>query len=191
VRDWNVVVTVRGGGFNSVRKLLREFGPIHPTGFYNVLVMRVEDVRGLLEALRDRACRDPLALTGLARVRPVARAFDYHSAEEFEARARDAALEWVPELAGKAFHVRQHRRGFKGRLSTPDEERFLDRALLAALEKAEAPGHIAFEDPDAILAVETLGGRAGLALWTREDLWRYPFLGLSRAPRTAPGGGSR
>jgi len=37
-------------------------------------------------------------------------------------------------LAGKSFHVRLHRRGFKGRLSTAKEERFLDEALLDALD---------------------------------------------------------
>ena len=80
-------------------------------------------------------------------------------------------------LKGKSFHVRLHRRGFKGTLSTPKEERFLDEALLDALEAEGAPGHIAFTDPDAILQIETIDGRAGLSLWQREDLQRYPFLG--------------
>ena len=33
-------------------------------------------------------------------------------------------------------------------------------------------------DPDAILAVETIGTEGGMSLWTREDLTAYPFLGL-------------
>jgi hypothetical protein len=35
--------------------------------------------------------------------------------------------------------------------------------------------------PDAgrILQIETIDGRAGLSLWRREDLRRYPFLGVS------------
>jgi tRNA(Ser,Leu) C12 N-acetylase TAN1 len=37
---------------------------------------------------------------------------------------------------------------------------------------------VVFDDPDAILSVDTVGDRAGLALWTREELRRYPFLGL-------------
>jgi hypothetical protein len=74
--------------------------------------------------------------------------------------------------------VRLHRRGFKGRLSTQVEERFLDTFLLESLERAGAPGHIRFEEPDAIVAVKTVGQRAGLALWTRDDLKRYSFLGL-------------
>jgi hypothetical protein len=55
---------------------------------------------------------------------------------------------------------------------------FLDKVLLEALAQAGTPGQITFDDPDAIVAVETVGNRAGLALWTREDLQRYPFLNL-------------
>jgi hypothetical protein len=40
------------------------------------------------------------------------------------------------------------------------------------------PGRITFADPDAILALETVDCRAGLSLWSREDLQRYPFLHL-------------
>ncbi len=73
-------------------------------------------------------------------------------------------------------HVRLYRRGFKGRLSSHDEERFLDDALLQALEAAGTPRRITFDDPDAVIDVETLGNWAGLSLWTRADLARYPFL---------------
>jgi hypothetical protein len=71
-----------------------------------------------------------------------------------------------------------HRRGFKGGLSTPKEERFLDEALLDALEKQGTPGRIDFEDPDAVIQIETVDGRAGMSLWTRDDLRRCGFLGL-------------
>jgi hypothetical protein len=71
-----------------------------------------------------------------------------------------------------------HRRGFKGRLSSPDEERFLDEVLLVALDEAGVPGRISFEAPDAIIAIETVGKRAGMSFWRRADLENYPFLGL-------------
>ena len=66
-----------------------------------------------------------------------------------------------------------------GPVSTPKEERFLDEALLDALDAEGAPGRIAFTDPDAILQIETIDGRAGISLWDREDLQRYPFLGAA------------
>src|SRR3974377_1924546 len=42
--------------------------------------------------------------------------------------------------------------------------------------KAGKPGKISFSDPDAVVAIDTIDGRAGLALWTREDLLRYHLL---------------
>jgi hypothetical protein len=41
------------------------------------------------------------------------------------------------------------------------------------------PGRITFEDPDAIIAVETVAQWAGLSLWKREDLKQYPFIRLN------------
>ncbi len=178
VRDWNVVVSVREGGFSRARKLLGEFGAVSPSGFLNLLVMRVDDPKQLLEALTARATREPDDLAYLGRVAPIRSTFTFQSPEEFEARAREAALAFLPELAGKAFHVRMHRHGFKGRLSSHEEERLLGAILYEALAKAGTPGHVTFEDPDAILVVETLGNKAGVSLWTREELRRYPFLRL-------------
>jgi hypothetical protein len=45
---------------------------------------------------------------------PVTRTFDIETPAEFEGKAREAAPTFVPDLAGNAFHVRFHRRGFKG-----------------------------------------------------------------------------
>jgi len=42
-----------------------------------------------------------------------------------------------------------------------------------------SPGRITFTDPDAILQIETIDGRAGVSLWQRDDLQRYTFLGAS------------
>jgi hypothetical protein len=80
-------------------------------------------------------------------------------------------------LAGTSFYVRLHWRGFKGRLSTPKEQRFLDEALLDAWDALGRPGRISFADPDALLQIETIDGRAGVSLRRREDLRRDPFLG--------------
>lgn len=102
----------------------------------------------------------------------------FQSPEEFEAKAREAVGSWLTRLAGKSFHVRLHRRGFKRRLSSQEEERSLDTFLLQSLEQRGTPGRITFDDPDAIIAVETVGQRAGFSLWTREDMQRYPFLKL-------------
>jgi hypothetical protein len=86
---------------------------------------------------------------------------------------------WAPLFAGKRFHVRLHRPGLKGILSTPDEERFLDEALLQALSGAGMLGHIGFDDADFVIHIETIDRRAGLSLWSGDEMQRYPFLSIS------------
>jgi tRNA(Ser,Leu) C12 N-acetylase TAN1 len=179
MHDWNVVVTAHDKGYTLTCELLEEIdlGPFVHTDFYNVIVMKAPDTQALMAKVEAiyRQIRD-LFSYGIARVAPAQQLFDFQSPEEFESKAREVVLTWLPSLAGKSFHVRLHRRGFKGRLSTPEEERFLDDALLEALQAAGTPGSLSFDDPDAIIQIETVGNRAGLSLWTREDLARYPFL---------------
>lgn len=178
MRDWNVIATVHPDGYREACHLLMEYGPLKRTDYYNVLVMKVEDRAAFVDVLAARVAEEPGFLNFVSHVVPVERAFDFFSPEEFEAKAGETALGFVDRLGGKRFHVRVHRRGFKGSLSTQTEERFLDDILLVALEEVGTPGKIAFDETDAILAVETVGNRAGMSLWTREDLERYPFLGL-------------
>jgi tRNA(Ser,Leu) C12 N-acetylase TAN1 len=178
MREWNIVLSLNEHGFKDAFKKLGRFGPIRKTGFFNVLFMRVDDIHRMIETLRKWTDEDPQALSFLSRLIPVTDVFSFQTPGEFEEKARKIALSWVPELTGKGFHVRIHRRGFKGRLSGLEEEHFLDKILLEALEKTGNPGHITFEDPDAIIAVETIGTWAGLLLWTREELQRYPFIRL-------------
>ncbi len=178
MRDWNVVITVHKRGFVPACEMLEELGPVAKTGFYNVLVMKVEDTRSFLETIHRWVAEDPYLLHIFARVVPATKTFNFQSAEEFEEKASKAVLTWVPEIAERSFHVRMHRRGFKEKLSSQVEERLLDEVLLKALNEEGKSGKIAFEDPDVIISVETVGGRAGLSLWTRDELKRYPLLGL-------------
>lgn len=178
MHDWNVVITVHEEGYNEARKQLERLGRVDRTDYFNVLLMRVEDARNFLELLRAEAQLEPGRFRSLARVMPVIQCFEFQNPAEFENKARQAVCAWLPSLQGKSFHLRMHRRGFKGKLSSMEEERFLDTYLLEALDLAGSKGRISFDDPDAIIALETLGTRAGLSLWTREELRRYPLLHL-------------
>ncbi len=175
---WNVVVSLHEHSFRRAFELLQGLGAVYTTDFLNVLVMEVSNIPRFLETLNVWVSDDPNLLQLLARVVPVTSTFSFQSPEEFETKAKEAVLYWLPILAGKNFHVRMHRRGFKGRISSHDEERFLDKILLEELGKMGNPGHITFEDPDAIIVVETVGQQAGLSCWTGEELQRYPFLRL-------------
>jgi tRNA(Ser,Leu) C12 N-acetylase TAN1 len=176
MHDWNVVVTVHEGGFSGACRLLGKIGPVSRTEFFNVLVMRAEDINALLERLRELVEREPGILNDIARLIPLQHVFNFQSPETFEEKAAEIVSRWVPVLADKSFHVRMRRRGFKGRLSSMDEERFLDDRILEALEKEGSQGRIVFENPDFIIAVESVGTRAGLSLWSRDELRRYEFL---------------
>lgn len=178
MHDWNVVASCREGLFREASAFLRELGPLAKTDFFNILVMRVPDIPRTLEKLREMLVEEPERTASISRFMPVVRCFAFQSPAEFEEKAREAVRGWLPSLAGRSFHVRMHRRGFKGRISSMDEERFLDDFLLQALRQAGTPGKITFDDPDAILVAETVGPRAGFSLWTREELARYPFLHL-------------
>jgi tRNA(Ser,Leu) C12 N-acetylase TAN1 len=85
-------------------------------------------------------------------------------------------LRLTPKLAGKSFHVRVHRRGFRRQLSARNEEQQLGAVLFEALEAAGSPATVTFGDPDAIVVIETVGERAGVSLFSREDMQRCPFL---------------
>lgn len=178
MKDWNVVVTIHEGHFREAFDLLKDFGQVGKTDFFNVLVMKGDNIQRLMTALRERISEQPSILSIVARIMPAFRSFNFHSPEEFEEKAREGVKDWIPSLSGKGFHVRIHRRGFKGRLSSLKEEQFLDNYLTCTLDERGATGHITFTDPDCIIAIETVANRAGLSLWTRDDLEAYPFLRL-------------
>jgi len=178
MKDWNVVVTLyqEERAIRRACRILRNLGEAAMTEFHNVLVMRVENIDGFVRDLSAMIDAEPGILNDISRVIGCSNTFDFADSKEFEAKARETALSWAPRLPGRSFFVRLHRRGLKSSLASPVEERFLDEALLAALESAGSPGRVRFEDPDFVIDVETVGHRAGMSLWTREDLAKYPFL---------------
>lgn len=175
---WNVLVNVHEHGFSRAYLLLKELGTVYMSDFENVLLMEVGNISKFLETLDTLMSDDPSLSRLLELVVPVTTTFSFQSPEEFETKAKEAVLSWLPTLAGKSFNVRMHRRGFKGEISSQHEEQFLDQILLEELGKMGNSGHITLENPDATIVLETVGQQAGLSCWTREDLQRYPMLKL-------------
>jgi len=180
LRDWNVVVTAQMAdhGYRIASELLRDFGTVCNTDFFNVLVMRVDEPFRFLDDLHAHLDALPGARASLARVMPVTSRFSFQSPEQFEARAQEQVKPWLARLAGSAFHVRMHRRGFKGRLSSQHEELFLDYHIIDCLHMQQQNARIDFVDPDLIIALETVGQDGGMSLWTREQRQRYSLLKL-------------
>jgi tRNA(Ser,Leu) C12 N-acetylase TAN1 len=176
MKDWNVVVSIYQDGFRRALRALEKLGRVESSSYYNVLLMAVDDPMGLLDTIERQTEESPALYDAISRVAPALRTFEFHSAEELQRRATEILSEWVPRLAGRSFHVRFHRRGISHELSTQAIERSLDDALTDALKKAGTPGTISFTNPDAVIAIDTVDDRAGLALWTREDLTRHRLL---------------
>lgn len=177
MKDWNVVVTVFDEeGYRLARRLLPRFGSVGTTGYFNVLVMKVEDVAAFTRSIAAWFAETPGYLNAISRVMPAHVVFDFASAEEFLDKAEDAVLAWTDRLADKSFYVRLHRRGFRGDIISPEAERKLDEALLERLDKSGHTGRVKFDEPDYVIDVETVGTRAAVSLWTKEELARYPFL---------------
>jgi tRNA(Ser,Leu) C12 N-acetylase TAN1 len=178
MHDWNAVITVRDGGFAPTCRLLEEFGLVRNSGFFNTLVMRTGDPFQLLADLQEQLAANPAISSWISRFVPIRQLFTFQSAAEFELHSQEAILEWLPLLENSRFHLRMHRRGFKGKLSSMEEERFLDEFLLQKLAEAGRPGKVAFDDPDAIIALETIGTQAGVSLFNRDELQRFSLLHL-------------
>lgn len=178
MHDWNVVVTTRERGAKMARRFLDELGPVDRTRYRGLLVMRVNDVSRFLAEVRGLMERHPELKAAVGHVTPVTETFEFSSPEDFEKIAKERIAVYASRLAGKKFHVRMHRRGFRGSLRSPDEERLLDSTLLQRLKERDRPGTIDFEDPDAVLVVETIDRRAGISLWTRDDRAQFPLLAL-------------
>jgi tRNA(Ser,Leu) C12 N-acetylase TAN1 len=173
---WNVLVALRGKRISPALRLLSAYGRVHRTGFYNVVALRVDDLAIFLERLRADwlAFRD--VHDRLAHVFPAHAACEFADADELVRRAMEIALAWLPRLAGKGFHVRMHRRGLERVVSSQEVERRLGGALLDELARRGDPARIRFADADQVIDLETIGRRAYLAIWSREELARYPFL---------------
>ena len=176
MKDWNVIVTIYQDGFKRALHALQEFGPVGRSPYYNVLVMKVDDPVALLGAVERQTEENPALYDAISRVAPATRSFDFRSAQEFAEAAKPIVLEWASRLLGRSFHVRLHRRGGRHALPTLDTERFLNDVVVEAAGEAGAPARISFTDPDAVMAIDTIDDRAGVSLWTREDLARHRLL---------------
>jgi tRNA(Ser,Leu) C12 N-acetylase TAN1 len=178
VEDWNVVVTVPGSAYRRAIELLQAFGEVRETGYHNVITLRVPDPAAfpalLLEASEHRRAVGEV----VARAVPIVRAFAFQSPEAFEQAACEAVAPWLRRLAGSSFHVRMHRRGFRGRIRSQHEEQFLDHWLIEQLNSRGKAGRITFDDPDFIIALETVGQRGGVSVWDRGERKRFAFLKL-------------
>lgn len=179
-RDWNVVVTVRPDGYQRAIRLLSgmENVRVGHSQYGNVLLVHADGISRFLDALSRRTTDEPELLDEvISHVIPVEERFVFHSPEEFESGALRLLFDRIEVLADRSFHVRVHRHGFEGRISSHDEEEFLGGALMDELERRGETATVDFDDPDVLVTVETISTRGGIALLERDERERHPFLG--------------
>jgi tRNA(Ser,Leu) C12 N-acetylase TAN1 len=176
VKDWNVIVTIYQTGFRRALRALQDVGPTERSFYHNVLVMKVDNPIAALLAIERLTDERPPLYDAIARVAPALRTFEFQSTEDFRNAAKGAVQEWLPALSGRSFHVRLHRRGSKLDLRRPEAERLLDEYIVAATSEAGALARISFTDPDAVIVIDTIDDRAGISMWTRDELARHRLL---------------
>jgi len=174
--QFNIVATMdREGRFDHWLKELCLYGEFHKTEFFGVVLGRVADPAEFLETVRQKREKQLVAFQDLGRVVPVDRVFVFHP-ENFLDRAREAVRPYLPRLAGRRYYVRLERRGLKGVIVSPEAERELDIFVEEELAGEGKTAQVDFEDPEAVVVIETIGERCGVGLLTRELMARYPFV---------------
>jgi tRNA(Ser,Leu) C12 N-acetylase TAN1 len=176
VKDWNVIVTIYQQGFRRVLAALRKIGPAERSPYHNVLIIKVDDPGAALATIERRIEENTALYDAIARVAPAQRTFDFQSVETFYDSAKSILREWLPRLTGRSFHVRLHRRGSRFDLPSPDVERRMDEFIINATTDAGSASHVSFSDSEVVVVIDTIDDRAGISLWTREDLARHRLL---------------
>lgn len=175
MRDWNVVLTSQMYQEKRLLKELEGLGEFQGSGFREVIIGQVPEVKGFLETLKHLWEEKPFLSHLLSTVVPLRKVFPF-TLENLLARLKEEALPLGPEIGDAPFYVRMKRRGHKGELSSLEVEQALDGFLKEELTSRGQKCHIDFVDAAVILVVETIHNQCGLGLITRQMKERYPFI---------------
>jgi tRNA(Ser,Leu) C12 N-acetylase TAN1 len=175
--EWNIVVTVKSGPHFESELLgaLVRFGRFRPTHFREVCFGRVDDVGHFLDEVRTALAAEAPWTSRIGRVIPVEHVFWFTPAD-FAQRLKEVVTPMVERMDEGSFCVRIERRGFAGELKTQDAERIVGEHVHALAEAQGKAMRTELEDPDYIIAAETLGPECGVALLSRALREKYPFV---------------
>ena len=174
---WNVIVTTLPGRprFLAALKGLRRLGEFRATSFRDVCLGHVEDGGLFLEALlAARAGAETWALA-VARAIPVEQTFAF-TPETLAAQLKVVLAPLAVRMGAASFHLRLERRGLADLLPSGRIEREVADHLYSVAEARGVALHTSFDDPDYVLAAETVGAECGVALLSRAMRERYPFV---------------
>jgi tRNA(Ser,Leu) C12 N-acetylase TAN1 len=175
--DWNVIVTVAPGRGNEHRLLgsLAHLGRFRPTAYRYVCMGWVADTEAFLEAIHQARAAGKAWSAYVGRVVPIEHVFSF-APESLAAQMKEAIAPFVARMSDGSFCVRVERRGLAGRVSSRDvEQEVAEHAYALAAAQGKAMRTV-FEDPDFVIAGETLGDECGVALLPRALRQRFSFV---------------
>ena len=178
LRDWNVVATVDPERFGPAKFDLMQLGRVGETNFPGVVVMRVPGIDEFLGQLEHHLTGTSNFFEAVRTVRPVYRHFTFETPESFRSRIVEMVLQAAPSLQGRSFDARVTLRGVTEELDAESMRRDLREAICERLEDEGERAVVETERADVVLDVESVERSGGLALWSRAEIERYPFLGF-------------
>lgn len=93
-----MLVTLAEPTYRPARNLLSRWGRLQRTDYYNVATMAVADPAAFLREFGAAVEQSPGILNAVSHVVPFEHMFDFKDPGEFETKAREVALSYVPQL---------------------------------------------------------------------------------------------
>jgi tRNA(Ser,Leu) C12 N-acetylase TAN1 len=175
MKDWNILVTTPPGEERDLLPALCRLGLFIRSEFKGVLLGRVEDTNQFLQTVQVAGEAGATWRPHLLRALPVEQTFSF-TPQTFEERLREAVTPFVQRMLSGTFHVRLERRGYKGKIVSPEVERRLSEYVLEVAKQQGKTLPVSFHESEYIIAAETVGNQCGVALITRDLRERYPFV---------------
>lgn len=175
MKEWNVLVMTPPGDEGELLPALSRLGTFVRSEFKGILRGWVENIEYFLQAVLHARAEQAVWLRYLTRVLPVERTFPF-TLETFEEQLRTTVTPLVQRMTSGSFHVRLERRGYKGKIISPEVEHRLGEYIIEVAKQQGKTLQVSFHDADYIVAFETLGHIGGVALLTRDLRARYPFV---------------
>jgi tRNA(Ser,Leu) C12 N-acetylase TAN1 len=175
MKDWNILVTTSSGEERDLLPALRRLGEFTRSEFKGILIGRVEDTSQFLQAVQLAGEAGAAWRRHLLRVLPVERMFSF-TPQTLEEQLREAVIPFVQRMMSGTFHVRLERRGYKGKIVSPEVEQRLGDYVMEVAKQQNKILSVSFHDSDYVIAVETVGNQCGVTLITRRLQEQYPFV---------------
>ena len=177
MHQWNLIVTVVPGPHHvhDVRSSLGHLGHFWLTSFRDVLIGWTDDTEALLQTIADAREKDKRWSHMVGRVIPVQNVF-YFTPDNLAEQLKDAVTPLIEQMQSGRFYFRLERRGMAGQIPSQEVEQAVAAHLVSLAGDKGIELTTDFEDPDFIVAAETISTECGVCLLTRELMTRFPFV---------------